>query len=150
MDLPVETNIESSFAAHPSSGAMRTMMLVTYFRNRPQATDHDVTVVSGRFEPRFPIYSKPGADSGLCNSQFYHRARPCLSPRQLLCAGVETHPQVLVLAVTHWVPLSEWHEIAENPVFLGLARIACQCRELVWEIRVKISFDTSGLLSVRY
>jgi hypothetical protein len=34
--------------------------------------------------------------------------------------------------------------------FWGLAQIACQCRELVWEIRVKVSFDTSGLLSVRY
>ncbi|MCH9778797.1 MAG: hypothetical protein K0U90_20380, partial [Planctomycetes bacterium] len=37
-----------------------------------------------------------------------------------LQAAVKTDPQILVLAVTHRVPLSAWHELAECPCFIGV------------------------------
>ena len=53
----------------------------------------------------FAIRQQPGIRGDLAAQKFQ------------LQSTVETDPQILVLAVTHWVPRSAWHELAEHPCF---------------------------------
>jgi len=51
-------------------------------------------------------------------------------------AAVKTDPQILVLAVTHWVPLSAWHKLAEHPCFSRVWRKShAKTGKVIWEIR---------------
>ena len=43
-----------------------------------------------------------------------------------LQTAVELHSQIIVLAVTHWVPPSLWREERQILVFKGVAQIVCQ------------------------
>ena len=72
---------------------------------------------------KFPIRQQPSVGGELASQEL-----------QLQCT-VEIDPQVPVLAVTHWVPLSEWHEIAENPYILGVWRKShAKRKRTTWEI----------------
>ena len=125
-------------------------MLVTYFVTVHRATDHDVTVVSGRFQPDFPF------------TVSLEPIQACATPSFTIAhARVYRPGSFSVLGSKRTRKSSFWQspigflcrngmKLLKTLYFWGLAQIACQCRELVWEIRVKVSFDTSGLLSVRY
>jgi hypothetical protein len=58
----------------------------------------------------FSIRQQPGVGGELASQKL-----------QLQCT-VEIDPQVPVLAVTHWVPLSEWHDLMNGPCFHGVWR----------------------------
>jgi hypothetical protein len=45
------------------------------------------------------------------------------------------------LAVTHWVSLSAWHELAEDPCFSGVLRKShATAKDVIWEMRVEHNF----------
>jgi len=54
---------------------------------------------------KFPIGQKPRIGGNLASQKIQ------------LQATVETEPQIVVLAVTHWVLLSHWHETRQTPCF---------------------------------
>ena len=55
----------------------------------------------------FPTRQQPGVGGDLASQE----------PQ--LQSTVEIDPQVPVLAVTHWVSLSEWHDLMKDPCFQG-------------------------------
>jgi len=57
-----------------------------------------------------PIRQQPGVGGDLASQELQ------------LQSTVEINPQVPVLAVTHWVSLSEWHNLMKAPCFPGVWR----------------------------
>jgi hypothetical protein len=56
-----------------------------------------------------------------------------------LQTAIEIDPQLSVLAVTHRISLSAWHECAKDPCFSGLWRKShAKPAGLIWEIRDKL------------
>jgi len=56
---------------------------------------------------KFPVGQQPGV------------GRDLAAQKLELQSAVEIDPQISVLAVTHWVPLSLWHETRQIPCFQG-------------------------------
>jgi hypothetical protein len=74
----------------------------------------------------FAVGEQPGIHGDLTTEEFQ------LQP------AVETDPQIALLAITHWVPRSAWHALAESPWFSGVWRKShAEDRELIWEMRVQ-------------
>ena len=73
---------------------------------------------------QFAVGQQPGVSRDLAAQEFQ------------LQAAVKTDPQILVLAVTHRVPLSAWHELAEYPCFSRVWRKShAMPAGFIWEMR---------------